>query len=91
MTTKTRPVHELQLGNIKAAIWRHAVDGALRYEVTFSRFDNDGRIDSDSFRREDLRVLAKVSDMALNWICDQGSKVLIFPRRRLKRRICLRS
>jgi hypothetical protein len=74
MTTKTRPVHEIRLGKIKAAIWGNSVEGITRYNVTFSRLykDDQGWRDSPSFGREDLLVLAKVSDMALDWIRDQG-------------------
>lgn len=74
MTTKTRPVHEIRLGKIKAAVWRNPVDGGTRYNVTLSRLykDEEGWRDSSSFGREDLLFVAKVCDLALDWIREQG-------------------
>ena len=49
-----RPVHEVRLGKVKAAIWRNETEAGPRYSVTFSRIyktdcamasqasDNDG-------------------------------------------------
>lgn len=76
MTTKMRPVNEIRLGRIRAAIWANTVDGITRYNVTFSRLykDEDGWKDSASFGREDLLLLAKVCDMAHLWIYEQPSE-----------------
>ena len=70
-----RPVHEVRLGAIKAAVW--ANDGAqgVFYNVTLSRVykDRQGSWQSaTTFGRDDLLVLAKVADRAHTWICEQS-------------------
>ena len=59
--SKVRPVHEVRLGRIKAAIWENQTENGTRHNVTFSRLykDADAWKDSDSFGRDDLLVLAK--------------------------------
>lgn len=34
---KDRPVHEVRIGAIKAAIWKNETNGGARYNVTLSR------------------------------------------------------
>jgi hypothetical protein len=35
---KKKPVHEIRLGSVRAAIWENELEGgAIRYGVTFSR------------------------------------------------------
>ena len=69
---RKKPVHELRLGLIKAAIWENTVgDNLLRYNVTFARIyktETEWKT-SDAFGRDDLLVLAKVADQAHSWIC----------------------
>jgi len=69
--TRKKPVHELRLGLIKAAIWENLVGDNLRYNVTFARiYKNEAEWKtSDTFGRDDLLVLAKVADQAHSWIC----------------------
>jgi hypothetical protein len=71
---KARPVHEIRLGRIRAAIWCNETDSGLRHNVTFSRLYKDGEQwkDSTSFGREDLPLVAKVEDMAHTWIYTEG-------------------
>ncbi len=68
---RKKPVHEVRLGLIKAAIWENTVGENLRYNVTFARlFKNETEWKaSDAFGRDDLLVLAKVADQAHSWIC----------------------
>jgi hypothetical protein len=68
--TKTRPVHEIRLGRIRAAIWRNDTDAGVRHNVTLSRLykQGDGWKQSASFGRDDLTLLAKVADLAHTWI-----------------------
>src|SRR5437773_10435309 len=70
-TPRKKPVHDLRLGLIKAAIWENMVADTVRYNVTFSRIYKDGAEwkASDTFGRDDLLVLAKVADQAHTWIC----------------------
>ena len=69
---RKKPIHEVRLGLIKAAIWENTVgDNLLRYNVTFARIyktETEWKA-SDAFGRDDLLVLAKVADQAHSWIC----------------------
>jgi len=58
-TNKTKPVHEVRLGTIKAAVWRNETEAGVRYNATFSRLykDGDGSKSTDSFGRDDLPTL----------------------------------
>lgn len=74
--TTARPVHEVRLGRIVAAIWlNHTDSGAPRHNVTVSRlYKRDGDSSwsrSDAFGRDDLLVAAKVLDQAHTWILEQ--------------------
>ena len=61
---KQKPVHEVRLGRIKAAIWENDTQNGTRHNVTFTRLYKDGEQwkDSTSFGRDDLPLLAKVAD-----------------------------
>lgn len=67
---KDKPVHEVRLGAIKAAIWKNDTENGVRYNTTIRRLYKDGDEwkDTDSFGRDDLLVVAKVSDLAHTWI-----------------------
>ena len=71
MNTNNKPVHEIRLGAIKAAIWANSTPKGTRYSVTLSRLYKDGETwkRSDSFGRDDLPVVEKVADQAFLWIC----------------------
>jgi len=68
---RKKPVHELRLGLIKAAIWENTVGDNLRYNVTFARiYKNEA--EWKGIRHlwpDDLLLLAKVADQAHSWIC----------------------
>lgn len=72
-STKTRPVHEIRLGRIRAAIWENETQQGTRHNVTLSRLYKDGEEwkDSPSFGRDDLPLVAKVADQAHLWIFQQ--------------------
>jgi hypothetical protein len=72
---KPRPVHEVRLGRIKAAIWANEVEGRVRHNVTIMRIYKDGNEwkTSESFGRDDLPLVAKVADMAHSWIFEHAS------------------
>ncbi len=61
-----RPVHEVRLGKVKAAIWRNETENGVRYGVTFSRIykTDNGWESSLSFGRDELPLVGKVSDLA---------------------------
>jgi hypothetical protein len=69
-TPNRKPIHEIRLGRIKAAIWQHDANLGPRYNVTVARLykDDSGWKASDSFGRDDLPVVAKVLDQAHTWI-----------------------
>jgi hypothetical protein len=76
MKTKNKPVHEVRLGAIKAAVWRNETETGVRFNVTFSRLYKDGDQwqSSDSFGRDDLLQVAKVADQAHSWIFSQSQE-----------------
>ena len=64
-----RPIDEVRLGKIKAAIWRNDGSSGIWFNVTVSRLYNggDGPADwkqSQSFGRDDLPLVGKVLDQA---------------------------
>lgn len=69
-----KPIHEVRLGSIKAAIWANDTQNGTRHNVTFARLYKDGDTwkSSESFGRDDLPLLAKVADLAHSWIFQQG-------------------
>ena len=73
---KARPVHEVRIGLIKAAIWANTVEDTVRHNVTFERSYKDGEEwkTTTSFGRDDLLTLAKVADLAHSWIINPTEK-----------------
>ena len=67
---KTRPVHEIRLGLIKASIWHNMTRAGERFNVTLTRLYRNGDVWSQSSHlgRDDLLVAAKILDMAHTWI-----------------------
>jgi hypothetical protein len=70
MNTKQKPIHEIRIGAVKAAIWENTHDNVTRHNVTICRLYKDGEDwkSSDSFGRDDLPLLFKVADQAHTWI-----------------------
>src|SRR5262245_45831154 len=72
---QSKPVHEIRLGRIKAAIWENETQIGTRHNVTLQRIyrDEGGQWNtSDSFGRDDLPLVAKVADLAHTWIFQHG-------------------
>ncbi len=69
-----KPVHEVRLGSIKAAIWENQTENGTRFNVTVARIYKDGENwkSTDSFGRDDLLLLTKVIDQAHTWIFENG-------------------
>jgi len=68
---KAKPVHEIRLGRIRAAVWLNETENGSRYKVQISRLykDKDDKWnDSSSFGRDDLPLVCKVADQAMVWI-----------------------
>jgi hypothetical protein len=74
MKEKQKPIHEVRLGSIKAAVWKNDTETGVRYNVTFSRLykDHNQWQSTDSFGRDDLLMLGKVADLAHSWIFAQN-------------------
>lgn len=69
-----RPIHEIRMGRVRAAIWENDTQNGTRHNVTFSRLYRDGEQwkDSSSFGRDDLPLLVKVADQVHSWIYQQS-------------------
>ena len=65
-----RPVHEVRIGLIRAAVWANSTRDAVIHNVTFERRYRDGEEwkSTNSFGRDDLLKLAKVADEVHSWI-----------------------
>lgn len=74
MSNGNKPVHEVRLGRIKAAIWANETQSGVRHYVTIQRIYRDGEQwkTSDSFGRDDLPMVIKVADLAHTWIFQQS-------------------
>ena len=72
-TMSKKPVHEIRLGRIRAAIWENETQNGARHNVTLTRLYKDGDKwkDSGSFGRDDLPLVAKVADLCHTWIFQQ--------------------
>lgn len=75
-TPKQKPIHEVRLGAIKAAVWKNETENGVRFNVTLSRIYKDGDKwnSTDSFGRDDLLLVAKVADQAHSWICQEAQE-----------------
>ncbi len=83
MATQTakRPVHEIRLGRVKAAIWENDTKEGMRHNISLSRIYKDGNQwkDSTSFGRDDLPLLIKVADMAHTWVYENAATTAAVP------------
>ncbi|MBI1315019.1 hypothetical protein GC176_27325 [bacterium] len=70
-----RPVHEIRMGRIRAAIWANETEKGVRHNVTITRLykDGDDWKDSPSYGRDDLLLVSKVSNQAHTWIFESES------------------
>ena len=86
MSKNKKPVHEIRLGRIKAAIWENDTQNGVRYNVSISRLykDEDVWKDSVSFGRDDLPLVGvpverrdepPISDRVLQ----EASKIALVP------------
>lgn len=73
---KQKPVQEIRMGRIKAAIWQNDTEKGVRYNVTISRLYKDEETwkNSSSFGRDDLLLASKVLDRAHSWILATAQK-----------------
>ena len=79
---KVKPVQEIRLGRLVAAIWRNEFDSenggtVIRHNVTFSRLykpEGEQWRNSSSFGRDDLLLLGKLAERAHAWIYETAGK-----------------
>jgi hypothetical protein len=74
--TKKRPVKEIRIGRVRAAVWENETENVTFYNVTLSRLYKDGNEwkDSSSFGRDDMPLVAKVCDQVHTWIFEQATE-----------------
>jgi hypothetical protein len=72
------PIHELQLGSVRATIWEESSYDGPKYQVSISRAFRRGESSHgiDRFEPEDLPVIAEVVDLAHLWICEQAELIV---------------
>ena len=72
---KNRPIHEIRLGRIKAAIWQNQSEHGTRFSVAITRIyrKEDRWQSTTSFGRDDLPLVAKVADMTHTWLFENGN------------------
>ena len=64
-----KPVFEIRIGNVRAAVWANQGKKGSWYNISVTRTYRDGNTpkDSSSFGTGDLLAAAKVLDLAHNW------------------------
>ncbi len=67
---KSKPVHEVRRGLIRACIWRKNTRSGLRHTVVVTRLFRNGETwkESARFGRDDLPLVRLVLDDAHTWI-----------------------
>ena len=76
-STKQRPIHEIRLGAVKAAVWENPTANGARYSVSLQRLykDEAGKWQSsESFGRDELPVVEKVCHMAYLFIHEHAEE-----------------
>ena len=72
MSGNNKPIHQVRIGRIKAALFDNGDDNPLK--VLFTALYKDGETwkGSQSFTREDLPLLAKVADQVHTFLYEQN-------------------
>lgn len=73
---KQPPVAEFRLGSVKCLVWANETSKGVRHNVTFARIykDGDDWKETQSFGRDDMPLIGKLSDKAHLWIYENASK-----------------
>jgi len=66
----SKPVQEIRLGKVKAAIWANPNDQGVWHTVSLARLytSDEGWRSSGSFGREDIPLLIRVLVSAYDWM-----------------------
>lgn len=69
-TEKSRPVHVVRFGSVRASIWVNETQNGSMHSVTVTRSfkEGDDWHDSTSFAREEILLASKALDEAHSWI-----------------------
>lgn len=73
-TAKKRPVHKVNIGLVRIAVWENETKNGVMHSATVSRSyrSSDGTWkETASFSGGELLALAKGLDLAHSWICEQ--------------------
>ena len=72
-TKRSKPIHEVKVGMVKAAIWANDTPKGTLYSVTFTRLykADEGWKTTQSFNPRDLTDVVRVSVLAEVWLADQ--------------------
>jgi hypothetical protein len=79
MTEKRKPIHEIRIGGVKAAIWANQSEKTgVWHSVTLCRLYKQGESwkRSESFGPSELPLVSKIADMAVQWIQSNGHRPL---------------
>lgn len=74
---KQKPIHEIRLGKVKAAIWRNETDNGPRFSVIIVRLykvEGGDWESSSSFGRDELPLVSKVADLVHTWTYQQSER-----------------
>lgn len=72
--TRQRPFHELTDGRVKATICHETVNGAVRFNIHFTRLFNeaDRWWDSTCFQEDDMPALGRLAKDVSLWILENA-------------------
>lgn len=72
-TKRSKPIHEVKVGMVKAAIWANDTTRGTRYNVTIARLykADGGWKTTQSFNPRDLADVMRVSVLAEFWLQEQ--------------------
>lgn len=64
-----KPIHNVKIGSIRAAVWANEGKKGVWYNVTVTRSYHDGEAmqDTTSFGTGDLLAVSKAADLAHTW------------------------
>ena len=76
MSANQPPIHEIRVGRVRASIWANRgerSDAWFSVSITRQYRTDDGWKETASFGRDDLPIVAKITEMAYAWIWNQSS------------------
>jgi hypothetical protein len=72
MSENNRPVHQVRIGRIKAAVFENGDNAPRKVQFTALYKEGDEWRGSQSFAREDLPLLMKVADQVHSYLYEQN-------------------